>query len=160
MASIFNKISLTKSSKSVVDYESYRYYIDNAKVRDKKAIYDVRHYSKIIGEIYKKIGRGAIEYEGGFIDPSFFALLSIKNPVKTGAIFLNKNTNKIQKTFAKHSDGFMYRMTFIPLMRGTLHRSYDTTRTLSSKLIKAFEKFKKEKNFKYSFPVWDLINKK
>lgn len=156
---MFNGIQLTKTSKSVVDYESYRYYIDNAKVRDKKDIYDVRHYSKIICGIYKKIGRGAIEYEGGFIDPSFFALISIKNPEKTGSVFLNRETNKLQKTFAKHTDGFMYRMTYIPLMKGTLHRSYDTTRTLSFKLVKAFEKFKKEENFNYSFPIWDLINK-
>ena len=159
MGSFFNHILLTDSSKSVVDYEAYRYYIDNAKVRNKKAIYDVRHHSKILCEIYKKIGRGAIEYEGGFIDPTFFALLSIKNPIKTGSVFLNKETNKLQRTFARHTDGFMYRMTFIPLVKGTLYRSYDTTRTLSKKLIKAFEKFKEDKNFKYSFPVWNIINK-
>jgi len=159
MPNLFNRNLLTKPSKSVVDYSSYRYYIDNAKVRNKKEIYDVRHYSKIIGEIYKKIGRGAIEYEGGFIDPSFFALLAIKNPERTGSIFYNRETKKFQNTFAKHTDGYMYRMTYIPLMKGTLHRSFDTTRTLSQKLIQAFEKFKKEKPFKYSFPIWDLINK-
>lgn len=159
MPSFFNDIELTDKSKSVVDQEAYRYYMDNAKVRNPKDIYDLRHYSKIISMIYKKIGRGAIEYEGGFIDPSFFALLSVKNPIKTGSIKYNKNTNKMQPTFSKHTDGYIYRMTFIPLMKGTLYRSYDTTRTLSRKLIKAFGIFKKEKNFKYSFPVWNIINK-
>lgn len=160
MPGFFNKIELTSKSKSTVDYEAYRYYIDNANIRDKKQIYDVRHYSKILSCIYKKIAKGCIEYEGGFIDPHFFAALPIKNPIKTGSIFLNRSTNKMQKTFSRHTGGYIYRMTFVNLMGTTLYRSYDTTRTLSGKLIKAFEKFKREKNFKYSFPVWNLINKK
>lgn len=137
--------------------EGKKYYFKNAKYRDKSIINHPNDFSKIICETYKKIGRGSIEYEGGFMDDKFFSILPTRSVHKKGRQIYDNEDGEFRHTFMTHTQGYVYKMTFINLLKLEHRRAYDMTRTLQRSLNKAFNDFLKEKDFSYKFPIWDII---
>jgi len=157
MVSILRNTKLFGNTVDGNDMKAWKYYLENSKYRDNTKINMHRHYCKVINGAYKKIARGCIEYEGGFLDPKFFALLPTRSVAKRGKKEFDNDDKKVRHTFMTHTKGYIYKMTFINLLRLEHRRAYDMTKTINRNIITAFRNFLENEAFKYKFPIWDMI---
>ncbi len=138
---------------SIIDYQAFKYYRENSKLKGKGNISNYVEHGKIISRFYEKVGEKIVESPGGVFIEGIGYFSGIVDMLKSytayfkGSINLNRNTS-----------GYKFFLIFIPIAKDNTLREWVADGSFMIKVKSKFSKFLKE-GIKYKFNPSYFINK-
>jgi hypothetical protein len=118
---------------SIIDYNSYKYYLDNSKLANRQDIANYVEHGKIISEFYRIAGEKIVEASGGvFLEGlGYFGIIQemkkkLAHDRQTGELKLNPKT-----------DNIIYNIAFVPIDKDNTFRPWVFDYAFSRKIKKA-----------------------
>lgn len=141
-------------SMSVIDYQAFKYYRENNKLRDDKNTPNYVEHGKILSKYYKKIGEKIIEAEAGVFIEGLGYFSGVVDTKKDFTPYLF--TQKINLNRA--TGGYKFFLIFIPITKDNLLREWVADGSFVLPLRKAYSQALVNGK-KFSFNPSYFINK-
>ena len=139
---------------SIIDYNAYRYYLDNSKIANRQDIENYVEHGKIISAFYELAGEKLVESKGGiFLEGlGYFGIIQemkkkLTHDRKTGLLKMNPKT-----------DNIIYNIAFVPISKDNFFRPWVFDYAFSGKVKQALAKSLKSGKA-YSFNASLFFNK-
>lgn len=119
---------------SLVDYNSYKHYRDNAKRRNVSNTPNYIEHGKIISQFYRKVGEKISTSEGGVFIEDFGYFSGIVDTVKTFTSYINTTSIMLNRI----TSGYKFYLIFIPISKDDLLREWVADSSFTAKIRKSF----------------------
>lgn len=125
---------------SIINHKSYRFFLDNKKITERKDVKNYVEYGKIISEFYRIVGEKMVESTGGVYieDLGYFGV--VQEFVKRSSTYTGPKLNL-------HTDRMVYNLAYVPIDKTNNFKSwtfdYSFVDSVKKKLSKALKKGKK-----------------
>lgn len=104
---------------SVIDYEAFKYYKENAKKRNLSNTGTYVQHGKILSKIYEKIGEKITESPGGVFIENFGYFSGIVDMIKNYTSYFNGNIN-----LNRNTSGYKFFLIFVPIAKDNVLREW------------------------------------